>query len=210
MSARNKASIKKTYKRKAIEPLPSGGTVSKRRTKRKTVSERKVRKVNVGETSQELDSPKPLSVKATKKGTFDLQPCLRGKNVSHYMFAGIAVTDDGRILFSDWWNQRVSVFSIEPAVKFVSFVRVPESPRGIAVLDNTEVAVCTDKKRLVFLDITGPKLKIKDRICLSFEICGVTRHGDKLVIIGSAIPVGPGASVGNTVKLIDRSGTSYW
>ena len=102
------------------------------------------------------------------------------------------------------------MFSKEPDVKFLSFVRVPGSPRGIAVLDDTEVAVCTDKKRLVFLDITDPKLKIKDRIRLLFEICGVTRHGDKLVIIGSAIPVGPGASVGNTVKLIDSSGTSYW
>ena len=65
-----------------------------------------MRKVNVGETSQELDSPKPLSVKATKKGTFDLQPCLRGKNVSHYMFAGIAVTDDGRILYSQTGGTR--------------------------------------------------------------------------------------------------------
>ena len=151
-------------------------------------------------------SPKPLSgIKAVKKYTFDLNTFFGSKNKYDEISTRVAVTEDGRIFISDFSNNKVSAFSKNPVIKLLGCVTVREVPRGIAVINDTEIVVCTDRKCLVILNITRPKPKLVDKMKLPFKIRDVTKHRDKFVVTCLAY-----RDVISSVKLIDRSGTVYW
>ena len=168
-----------------------------------------------GKHCQTSDFSRPLSkIKAVYKNTFDLKPYLGGKrnltrNMSEHSCDGMAITEDGLLIFSDSWYRRVSMFSTQPALKFLSYVKIPEIPKGLALISETEVAICTEKG-ITILDITSAKLKIKDKINLPYDVSGITRARDKFIVTSSGLPCGDASPVGSTVKLIDRSGTIYW
>lgn len=168
-----------------------------------------------GKHRRTSDFSRPLSkIKAVYKNTFDLEPFLGGKrnltgNISQHSCDGMAITEDGLLIFSDSWYRRVSMLSTQPALKFLSYVKIPEIPKGLALTSETEVAVCTEKG-IVVLDITSTKLKIKDKINLPYDVSGITKYRDKFIVTSSGLPCGHVSPIGSTVKLIDRSGTIYW
>ena len=160
-------------------------------------------KTNSSKESKVSDSSRSLlDIKATKNDTLKLDEFLSGKSTLAHRFVGLALTAVGRILVSDGWHRKVSVFTKQPVFGLVSSITVRETPIDIAAINDTEVAVSTYKKCLVILDITRPKIKIKERVQLPFEIYGITCHQDKLIVTNIFNPY--------TVKLIDKSGKVFW
>ena len=141
---------------------------------------------------------RPLSqVKATTQCKFNVKT--KGDKEDYYI-TGMAVTKDGRILMTDYSNNKVKMFS--PAMKFLSSVSDPGCPWDIAVVSDSEAAATTDKKSLVLLDISGSQLRIKTTTKVPYDITGITKYNYKLVI-SSTSPT-------PSVKLIDLTGKVYW
>ena len=140
---------------------------------------------------------RPLSqVKATKKYEYEVR--IKGDK-EHCGIIGMAVTKNGRILMADYNNKKVKLFS--PDMKILSSVSVPDRPCDIAVISDSEAAATTDKS-LVLLDISGSQLRIKTTTKVPYNIIGITKYKNKLVI-SSTDPT-------TSVKLIDLSGKVYW
>ena len=140
---------------------------------------------------------RPLSqVKATKKCEYKV----RIKGDKQYSdITGMAVTKDGRILMADFSNNKVKLFS--PDMKILSSVSVPDKPCDIAVISDSEAAATTNMS-LVLLDISGSQLRIKTTTKVPYNIKGITKYKNKLVI-SSFSPT-------RFVKLIDLTGKVYW
>ena len=136
-------------------------------------------------------------VKATKKCEYKVK--IKGDKEDCYI-NGMAVTKDGRILMADYYNNKVKLFS--PAIKFLSSVSVPDRPCDIAVISDSEAAATTTNKSLVLLDISGFQLRIKTTTKVPYNIRGITKYKNKLVI-SSRDPT-------TSVKLIDLTGKVYW
>ena len=140
---------------------------------------------------------RPLSqVKATKKCEYKVM--IKGDKEDCWI-TGMAVTKDGRILMAGTENNKVKLFS--PAMKFLSSVSVPDNPWDIVVISDSEAAATTNEP-LVLLDISGSQLRIKTTTKVPYNIRGITKYNNKLVI-SSTDPT-------SSVKLIDLTGKVYW
>ena len=140
---------------------------------------------------------RPLSqVKATKKCEYKVR--IKGDK-EHCDITCMAVTKDGRILMADYKNNKIKLFS--PDMKFLSSVSVPYRPRDITVISDSEAAA-TIINSLVLLDISGSQLRIKTTTNVPYDIIGITKYKNKLVI-SSTSPT-------TSVKLIDLTGKVYW
>ena len=114
---------------------------------------------------------------------------------------GMAITNDGRRLLVDNDNYKVKLFSQD--MKLLSFLSLSDHPRGIAVISDKEAVVTTDNKSLVLLDISGSKMSINDTTRVSYDVDGISKYGEKLVVTSySPRPA--------SVKLIDKTGRVYW
>ena len=141
----------------------------------------------------------PLSkIKATKKGTLNVR--LRNDARTCYI-KGMAITKDRRLLTTDNCNNKVEMFSHD--MKLLSSVSVSGHPRGIAVISEREAVVTTNNNSLIILDISGSQLSIKTTTQLSYNVGGISRYNDKLVVTSSY-------STPPSVKLIDQTGRVYW
>ena len=141
----------------------------------------------------------PLSlVKATKYRTLQIQLKDHGMCCD---ITGMAITKDRKTILVDSHNSKVMMFSHD--MKFLSSVSVPDTPRDITALSDKEAVVTTSNKSLIVLDISGSQLSIKTTRHLSYDIQGITRYNDKLIVTspGSKPP---------SVKLIDLAGRVYW
>ena len=141
---------------------------------------------------------RPLSqVKATKKCEYEVR--IKGDKEDCWI-TGMAVTKNDRILMADYKNNKVKLFS--PDMKILSSVSVPVYPYAIAVISDSEAAATTTNMSLVLLDISGSQLRIKTTTKVPYDIRGITKYKNKLVISSdSPIP---------SVKLIDLTGKVYW
>ena len=143
-----------------------------------------------------LQSGPITQIKAAKQGDYKVK-LKDDKNICD--INGIAITEDGRILMADYSNYKVKLFS--PSMKFLSSVSVPENPWDIVVISDSEAAATTNNS-LVLLDISGSQLRIKTTTKVPYDIRGITKYKNKLVIsTDSPTP---------SVKLIDLSGKVYW
>ena len=141
---------------------------------------------------------RPLSqVKATKKCEYKVG--IKGDK-KYSCIMGMAVTKDGRILMADTNYRKVKLFS--PAMKFLSSVSVPDKLWDIAVISDSEAAAIITNMSLVLLDISGSQLRIKTTTKVPYNIRGITKYKNKLVI-SSTDPT-------RSVKLIDLTGKVYW
>ena len=139
---------------------------------------------------------------------------------------GMAITNDGRRLLVDYQNDKVKLFSRD--MKLLSSLLLSDTPRDIAVLSDQEAVVTTVNKSLVLLGISGShmsinttsmsyvawgisklldisvsKISINDTTRVSYDVEGISKYGEKLVVTSdSHMPA--------TVKLIDKTGRVYW
>ena len=70
------------------------------------------------------------------------------------------------------------------------------------MISDSEAATTTTNKSLVLLDISGSQLRIKTTTKVPYDIRGITKYNNKLVI-SSTDPT-------RSVKLIDLTGKVYW
>ena len=115
--------------------------------------------------------------------------------------SGMAITNDGRRLLVDYYNYKVKLFSQD--MKLLSSLSLSDPPRGIAVISDKEAVVTTVNESLVLLGISGSKMSINDTTRVSYDVCGISKYGEKLAVTShSPEPA--------SVKLIDRTGRVYW
>ena len=139
---------------------------------------------------------------------------------------GMAITNDGRRLLVDNYNNKVKLFSRD--MKLLSSLSLSE-PSDIAVISDKEAVVTTANKSLVLLgisgshmsinnttslsyvargiskllDISGSKMSINDTTRVPYDVKGISKYGEKLAVTShSPEPV--------SVKLIDKTGRVYW
>ena len=148
--------------------------------------------------SQAMGPVVPLSkVKATKKYTHNVK--LKAGERSYV--TGLAITKDRKRILVDNINNKVNMFSHD--MKYLSSVSVADRPWDIAVITDKEAIVTTYNNLLVTLDISGSQLSIKTTTQLSYDVGGISRYNDKLVVTSPN-------SKPRSVKLIDQTGRVYW
>ena len=142
---------------------------------------------------------KPLSkIKADKQGTYNTKQ-RRDRNTCNV--TGMTIFNDRRIVIADNWNNNFKMLCHD--MKFLSSVSVPDKPLDIAVTSDREAVATTDNKSLVILDISGSQLSIKKTTQLSYDVRGISRYNDKLVVTSPD-------SKPPSVKLINQAGRVYW
>ena len=114
---------------------------------------------------------------------------------------GMAITNDGRRLLVDYYNNKVKLFSQD--MKLLSSLSLSDPPRGIAVISDKEAVVTTVNRSLKLLDISGRKMSINDTTRVSYGVWGICKYGEKLAVTSHS-PKPP------SVKLIDTTGRIYW
>ena len=113
----------------------------------------------------------------------------------------MAITNDGRRLLVDYGNNKVKLFS--PDMKLLSSLSLSDDPIDIAVISDKEAVVTTGNKSLVLQGISGSKMSINDTTRVSYDVWGISKYGEKLVVTSYS----PGPP---SVKLIDKTGRVYW
>ncbi|MEW8548341.1 MAG: hypothetical protein AB2693_32965, partial [Candidatus Thiodiazotropha sp.] len=139
-------------------------------------------------------------IKATKQDTYNIRI---GDDTRSFWITGMAITKDKRILMTDNGNRKIMMFSHD--MKFLSSVAVSDRPQDIAVISDKEAVVTTHSKSLVMLGISGSQLRIKTTTQLSYDVFGICRYNDRLVVTSPySYPLS------SSVKLIDKAGGVYW
>ena len=112
-------------------------------------------------------------IKARQIGTYNIRT-----EEDKYMcyITGVAITSCGQKLFVDNRNGKVKLFSQD--MRFLSSLQV--HGYDITMLNGME-AVLTHGRSLVFLEVANEKLRIKQRINLSFDGYGITHSKDNLI-----------------------------
>ncbi|MEW8542099.1 MAG: hypothetical protein AB2693_01070, partial [Candidatus Thiodiazotropha sp.] len=151
-------------------------------------------------------APKPLvskpikrlpKIKASKKETYRIK---QREDSGTCCISGIAICKD-RILMTDKRNNKVKMFSHE--MIFLCSAKVYGTPRDIAVISEKEAVASTYSNSLVILDISGSQFSIKKTTNLKYDVLGISRYNEKLVVINPY-------SKPPFVKLIDKTGRTYW
>ena len=142
---------------------------------------------------------KPVSqIKATKQNDHTIRVKEDNETCD---ITGMAITKDGRRLMVDRNNEKIKLFT--PDMNFVSAVSVPDLPWDIAVISDSEAVVTTDKNSLMSLDISGSQLQIMNTSKVSYDVSGITKYNDKIVISSGSDPP--------SVRLIDLTGNKeFW
>ena len=137
-------------------------------------------------------------IKATKHDTHNVK--LKDDR-SLCFITGLAITKDRKRIVVDNNNNKVKMFSHD--MQLLSSVPVADRPWDIAVITDKEAIVTTDNKSLVTLDISGSQLSIKTTTQLPYDVQGISRFIDTLVVTNPD-------SKSPSVKLIDQTGRVYW
>ena len=176
-----------------VSPLKHTGT--KHKTEQIAKSQNQV----VTETMSLVSKPSNTlsKINATKEGTYDIIQ----DDAESCWITGMAITKDRSILMTDYTNGKVELFSHD--MKFLSTVSVPDLPWDVAMLSDKEAVVTTDNKSLITLDISGSQLNVKSTTQLLFDVRGINRYNNKLVVTSPD-------SDPPSVKLIDQTGRVYW
>ena len=114
---------------------------------------------------------------------------------------GMAITNDGRRLLVDIDNRKVKLFSRD--MKLLSSLSLSDLPSDIAVISDKEAVVITANESLVLLGISGSKMSINDTTRVPYDVKGISKYGEKLVVTSKS-PRPP------SVKLIDKTGRVNW
>ena len=165
-----------------------------------SVQTQSTKKVGMLAAKPLLSKPiKPLSkIKAAKQGTYNIKQ-RSDRNTCN--ITGMTIFNDRRIVIADNWNNNFKMLCHD--MKFLSSVSVPDKPLDIAVTSDREAVATTAKKSLVILDISGSQLSIQKTTQLSYDVRGISRYNDKLVVASPD-------SKPPSVKLIDQTGRVYW
>ena len=147
-----------------------------------------------------------------KKNSFDISHIVARK-MSHMNITspkdnnkpyvnGLAVTDNGTLLVTDWNNRTLKVFSQDNTL--LSSVQLSDRCWDVTVTEDDIAVVSTRDKTLHFLDITDPpSSSVQRSVSLGYKVLGITTtHKDKLVVTVDTTPP--------SVRMIDMNGKEVW
>ena len=122
----------------------------------------------------------------------DNQPCV----------SGLAVTDNGILLVSDYHNRALKVFSQDNTL--LSSVPLSAGCYDVTVTEDDIAVVSTRDKTLHYLDISDPpSSSVQRSVSLGYKVLGITTtHKDKLVVTTNTVPP--------SVRMIDMNGKEVW
>ena len=164
---------------------------------------------DVGEIYFPLQPPATVTPKSSKTSTDMAQ--LSVKKQSSFsvkvpgdnkkcISSGMAVTDDGKLLVSDYNNKSVQLFTLDG--KFLSSVTFDRGCNGISVATAITAIVSTRDNKLHFLDISDPSsISLLTSISLEYRVVGITTYNDKLTVT---------AFDQQSVKMINMAGQEVW
>ena len=114
---------------------------------------------------------------------------------------GLAVTDNGTLLVTDWNNRTLKVFSQDSTL--LSSVPLSDRCTDVTVTEDDIAVVSTRDKTLHYLDITNPpSSSVQRSVSLGYSVGGITPYSDKLVVTTGTTP--------SSVRMIDRNGKEVW
>ena len=114
---------------------------------------------------------------------------------------GIAVTDNGAVLVTDWGNELLKIFSCD--YKLLSSVPLHSPCYDVTLTSETTAVVSTRDNKLHYVDISDPSAaSVQRSISLCYYVVGMTTYHDKLVVTSRNEP--------NSVKMIDMNGQELW
>ena len=114
---------------------------------------------------------------------------------------GLAVTDNGTLLVSDFNNPLLKVFSQDNTL--LSSVPLSDWCYDITVTENAIAVVSTRDEKLHYLDISDPsKVSVQRSISRGYTVFGIISYNDKLVVTADTTPP--------SVKMIDMNGKEVW
>ena len=115
---------------------------------------------------------------------------------------GLAVTDNGTLLVSDYGNRTLKVFSQDSTL--LSSVPLSDWCNDVTVTEDDIAVVSTGDKKLHFLDISNPPSpSVQRSISLGYFVWGITPYKDKLVVTTTR-------TIPRSVRMIDRNGKEVW
>ena len=119
------------------------------------------------------------------------KPCVRG----------LAVTDNGTLLVSDYSNDTLKVFSQDNTL--VSSVPLSAGCYDVKVTEDDIAVVSTNDKKLHFLDISNPpSSSVQRSVTLGYIVLAIAPYSDKLVVTTCTTPP--------SVRMIDMNGKEVW
>ena len=115
---------------------------------------------------------------------------------------GLAVTDNGTLLVSDYHNRTLKVFSQDNTL--LSSVPLSAECIDVIVTEDDIAVVSTDDKKLHFLDIYDPptSASVQRHMQLGYIVWGITTYTDKLVVTTYTTP--------RSVRMIEMNGKEVW
>ena len=115
--------------------------------------------------------------------------------------SGLAVTDNGTLLVTDYSNPTLKVFSQDSTL--VSSVRLSDWCDDVTVTEDDIAVVSTDDEKLHFLDISDPPAaSVQRSMQLGYTVWGITTYKDRLVVTACTTPP--------SVRMIDMKGKDVW
>lgn len=120
------------------------------------------------------------------------------------LIQGIAISTDGNLLLADAYNLKVKYFSRNGVL--LSFLKLPEIPVDVAVINNSKAAVGMINKQIGFISIDdNDELHWRDVIKTKQEIKGLTSNGNDLFITCDKTIL-----KSSSVQQIDMTGKVLW
>ena len=117
---------------------------------------------------------------------------------------GVDITVDGNMLIVDYVNCKIKLFS--PYGTLLSFLKPPEKPVDVAVINKSEAAISMENKQIGILDIADNNLLSMARIIkLDRYVYGITNYNKNLIIICFESNKSP-----CSVQMIDINGEILW
>ena len=120
--------------------------------------------------------------------------------------SGVDMTVDGNMLLADLNNCKVKLLS--PDGTLLSFLKPPEKPGDVAVINKSEAAVSMEKNQIGIIDIADSShLSMTRIIKLDRLVSGITNYKNNLIIICYMYEskVSP-----HSVQMIDMRGKNLW
>ena len=118
------------------------------------------------------------------------------------LISGMVLTGNGKLVIADANNKALKFFSEDN--KLLTTFDMPKMIYDIAVIDDSEVVVCSVDKKLHFVDISAlPLVKIRRSVSIRCLAARLTSCGDNIFV--ASHQTNPAS-----LKMIDRNGNDIW
>ena len=160
---------------------------------------------NIYFSAEERTTGKPRRCSAQKS----LRIILKAEDYDaerHCFISGMALTDNGTVLLTDWINSNIKsalIKSVSQDSEALSVLPLPSNPRAITVPYTTTAVVAAFNEKLYIISITDDTyLSLREEFKLDFQIEAMVAYNGNLAVTCDTHP--------RTTKLITLDGRVLW